>query len=485
MKNMLKSNKHKKVEVTSNHAITLITLVITIIILLILAGVAINITIGENGLFTRAKYAKKQMEKASIIEQIQTEIIEKQIENESQKIDSESLEKILEKYGEVQKDQEGNITGVKINDNMNIKLEEILGENEVANSGNSGQEDKKNMHKVIFKGTNVTLEGESEVEDGTTYTAILNIAPGYTFNGYYIEMNKEPLSWRDVSDEIIERIPELYNGNGVKIENVTADIEITSCASTYMYPVDYSANGIEKWQMLYKDELGNTFITPKYVLEVEEFPTDLSFEKISNSENKMKWNLKVDGKNKVVEKSVKNIFMSKGEPNEPVDNSRLLLYNRILDTSIWEKFVTQDLKSKGCMAIGAPSLEMMIKVTNQMQINKKYTVEKSTEEDKDYIVKNEEGNIISNFLEGEQSYQLGTNRTTAIRDGRKITPNCEFYLSTFSNTYRIYNWDWNASVGVYSYTSNGEKDKSFLPVIYIPASIGTSYNDATGMWEIN
>ena len=124
MKNMLKSNKHKKVEVTSNHAITLITLVITIIILLILAGVAINITIGENGLFTRAKYAKKQMEKASIIEQIQTEIIEKQIENESQKIDSESLEKILEKYGEVQKDQEGNITGVKINDNMNIKLEE-------------------------------------------------------------------------------------------------------------------------------------------------------------------------------------------------------------------------------------------------------------------------------------------------------------------------------------------------------------------------
>ena len=341
------------------------------------------------------------------------------------------------------------------------------------------------MHKVIFKGTNVTLEGESEVEDGTTYTAILNIAPGYTFNGYYIEMNKEPLSWRDVSDEIIERIPELYNGNGVKIENVTADIEITSCASTYMYPVDYSANGIEKWQMLYKDELGNTFITPKYVLEVEEFPTDLSFEKISNSENKMKWNLKVDGKNKVVEKSVKNIFMSKGEPNEPVDNSRLLLYNRILDTSIWEKFVTQDLKSKGCMAIGAPSLEMMIKVTNQMQINKKYTVEKSTEEDKDYIVKNEEGNIISNFLEGEQSYQLGTNRTTAIRDGRKITPNCEFYLSTFSNTYRIYNWDWNASVGVYSYTSNGEKDKSFLPVIYIPASIGTSYNDATGMWEIN
>jgi len=38
--------------------ITLISLVITIIILIILAGVGINLTIGENGIFNKAKYAK-------------------------------------------------------------------------------------------------------------------------------------------------------------------------------------------------------------------------------------------------------------------------------------------------------------------------------------------------------------------------------------------------------------------------------------------
>lgn len=41
-------------------AITLIALIITIIIMLILAGVVISLTIGENGLFNTAKYAAKK-----------------------------------------------------------------------------------------------------------------------------------------------------------------------------------------------------------------------------------------------------------------------------------------------------------------------------------------------------------------------------------------------------------------------------------------
>ena len=49
MKNILKNNK----------AITLIVLVITIVVLIILVAVAINLSVGENGLITRAKYAKE------------------------------------------------------------------------------------------------------------------------------------------------------------------------------------------------------------------------------------------------------------------------------------------------------------------------------------------------------------------------------------------------------------------------------------------
>ena len=61
--------------------ITLIALVITIIVLLILAGVTISMVVGENGILTRAKEAKEVSEKASVIEEIRTEVAAKQIDN--------------------------------------------------------------------------------------------------------------------------------------------------------------------------------------------------------------------------------------------------------------------------------------------------------------------------------------------------------------------------------------------------------------------
>ena len=52
--------------------ITLIALVITIIVLIVLAGIAISMTIGENGIFTKAREAKRlQFHKQDTMEQIQ------------------------------------------------------------------------------------------------------------------------------------------------------------------------------------------------------------------------------------------------------------------------------------------------------------------------------------------------------------------------------------------------------------------------------
>ena len=52
-------------------AITLIALVITIIVLLILAGVSIVTLSGENGILTMANKATLQNEAASVVEQIE------------------------------------------------------------------------------------------------------------------------------------------------------------------------------------------------------------------------------------------------------------------------------------------------------------------------------------------------------------------------------------------------------------------------------
>ena len=52
-----------------NKGITLITLVVTIIVLLILAGIALNLTIGENGIFSRAQVAASTWRNAEANEQ--------------------------------------------------------------------------------------------------------------------------------------------------------------------------------------------------------------------------------------------------------------------------------------------------------------------------------------------------------------------------------------------------------------------------------
>ncbi|MDO5557282.1 MAG: BspA family leucine-rich repeat surface protein, partial [Clostridia bacterium] len=55
--------------------ITLIALIITIVIMLILAGITINLTLGENGIFQRAKLAKGDYELASVKEQLEMDLV--------------------------------------------------------------------------------------------------------------------------------------------------------------------------------------------------------------------------------------------------------------------------------------------------------------------------------------------------------------------------------------------------------------------------
>ena len=61
--------------------ITLIALVVTIVILLILAGVTIATVTGDNGLFSKAKKAVVDYEKEALKEEMRLAILDKQIEN--------------------------------------------------------------------------------------------------------------------------------------------------------------------------------------------------------------------------------------------------------------------------------------------------------------------------------------------------------------------------------------------------------------------
>ena len=67
--------------------ITLVALVVTIVVLLILAGITIMYTMGENSVFNKASDAKVQTELAKIEEQAGTIYSEKFIQKQTGEID--------------------------------------------------------------------------------------------------------------------------------------------------------------------------------------------------------------------------------------------------------------------------------------------------------------------------------------------------------------------------------------------------------------
>ena len=108
----------------NSKGVTLVALVVTIIVLIILAGISINLLLGDNGLITKAKEAKKQQKIAEIKEKISLELSAAEtdaiIRNES--LEEEQLNDIVSKYGTLQDDKDTILTK---DDNYEISLKEI------------------------------------------------------------------------------------------------------------------------------------------------------------------------------------------------------------------------------------------------------------------------------------------------------------------------------------------------------------------------
>ncbi len=105
-----------------NRGITLIALVITIIVLLILAGVSIAMLTGENGILTKANEAKIEQSHAAVVEAISLKYSEYQIEKNDPTTDVDV--EFLEYLGECVDSS-----------SKNINVEELVGENQALGNG--------------------------------------------------------------------------------------------------------------------------------------------------------------------------------------------------------------------------------------------------------------------------------------------------------------------------------------------------------------
>lgn len=82
-----------------NKGITLVALVVTIIVLLILAGVTISLVVGQNGIITRARQAQVEQEKAYARDIVSTAIkaveIDMQANTASYATDSAKMDALI------------------------------------------------------------------------------------------------------------------------------------------------------------------------------------------------------------------------------------------------------------------------------------------------------------------------------------------------------------------------------------------------------
>ena len=78
----------KKKFMKGNRGITLVALVVTIVVLLILAGISLNLVLGENGIITKAQEARDKTEQARINTEKSMNSLEQELSNYVNKTDS-------------------------------------------------------------------------------------------------------------------------------------------------------------------------------------------------------------------------------------------------------------------------------------------------------------------------------------------------------------------------------------------------------------
>ena len=164
----------KKINIKNKKGITLIALVITIIVLLILAGVSIAVLTGQNGILTQASKAKIEQSHAAVKEAIRLEYNEWKIEVETSSNVKLASTEIVSIQGEKEEAKAGTtetffdyLVSKRYVDSTTkiINVEKLTGSKQALGNG-TGTDD---VYKLVEQ------NGEYEIvyyENGTTNTVI-------------------------------------------------------------------------------------------------------------------------------------------------------------------------------------------------------------------------------------------------------------------------------------------------------------------------
>ncbi len=366
---MIKSNSKEKNE----EGITLIALVITIVVLLILAGISIQMLTGDNGILTRAGEAKQATEKANAKEQIQVEVL-------------------------------GSFDA-KTNQNLTVLKDRL---------GKIGAEVKNSDFPlyVIYKGNEFIISENGEMTDlgngGVTLLAKINAQVS------------------EMSDSEKLNFYQNFYGKTVNYQP-KADIQ-TSTSET-------NVSKKAQWKIFYADENNIYLIADSYVT-YESLPSngDISFAK-SNTNNLYKANFNKTallnaysgGTTRINEFSkasilkelnhdffhYKNPSTNVEEPLTAPNYASMMAVASMLDTDFWDTKY-KDNTGYAEYTIGAPSIEMLFASYNQTHADKNYGAK---------VYKAGEKNSSDTTIAGADGYKISKNK-----DADRTANDWQYYI---------------------------------------------------------
>ena len=256
---MLKNIKNQRV--TTNKGITLIALVVTIVVLLILAGITITALLSDGGIFNTAKRAQTVQDEAAIREKVQIMLADAQLEK---LVNNTGLKAYLTSKGyTVTEDATAGAVTIPV-DGYNVTIDEdtleITGMTKADGSGNEGGTNPPSNPTIAVTGVSLDKETETMTVGGSL-TLVATVAPETASN--------KAVTWTSSVPAVAEV------NNGVVSAKAAGDTTITvttedgsftdTCEITINEPkltvADYMTEAVET-NTYTEDKYGNEIVIP-------------------------------------------------------------------------------------------------------------------------------------------------------------------------------------------------------------------------------
>ena len=359
----------------NNKGITLVALVITIIVLLILAGVSLSLTIGENGILTKARDSKARYEEAREYERVQLVIADAQMRSNSKKITYKNLKDAADnEFGENQYKLKYDLSekNFKLTVNESGKTYDIPADSsDVANElkeiamGNNGtitEESMRNAANEIFGEGNYNL-----IHDGDKFEIIPNSGDGeekiiINEDGSDIEVKVRNI----VTLEMIKNNPSTYYGKNV---NYTATVKNQDTGPN---------QNVTGWKVFHADDSNIYLIADNFINANLCPPSSKSEGKrptyASGTDPRVKFDngQLIESYNGASDITISNparkwlgqYFAFNDNNSSGVYGMRIIAY--LLDTVAWSSFANNNVAD---YAIGTPTIEMLAASYNSLYPN--------------------------------------------------------------------------------------------------------------------